>query len=62
MCPCPDENTDPSGSAPMTVTAPPETSFRYRPVPVIVPPVPIPATKWVTRPSASRQISGPVVR
>ena len=30
----------------MTVTAPPVTSFRYRPVPVIVPPVPIPATKW----------------
>ena len=40
-------------------TAPAETSRRYLPAPVIVPPVPMPATKWVTRPSVSRQISGP---
>ena len=31
------------------------------PTPVIVPPVPMPATKWVTLPSVSAQISGPVV-
>ena len=30
-------------------------------MPLIVPPVPIPATKWVTRPSVCSQISGPVV-
>ena len=35
--------------------------FRNRPVPMMVPPVPMPATKWVTRPSVCRQISGPVV-
>jgi len=29
-------------------------------MPEIVPPVPIPATKWVTLPSVCRQISGPV--
>ena len=29
-------------------------------MPVIVPPVPSPATKWVTRPAVWRQISGPV--
>ena len=28
---------------------------------MIVPPVPMPATKWVTRPSVCSQISGPVV-
>ena len=36
-------------------------SLRNRPVPVIVPQVPRPATKWVTFPSVCRQISGPVV-
>ena len=36
-------------------------SFRYRPLPVTVPPVPMPATKMSTCPSVSAQISGPVV-
>ena len=57
----PPEYTEPSGSAPMILTRPPETSLRYRPVPEMVPPVPTPATKWVTLPSVSAQISGPVV-
>ena len=57
----PPEYTEPSGSAPMTCTRPPETSLRYRPVPEMVPPVPTPATKCVTLPSVSAQISGPVV-
>ena len=35
--------------------------FKYFPVPVIVPPVPIPATKISICPSVSSQISGPVV-
>ena len=43
------------------LTLPSDTSFRYRPAPVMVPPVPTPATKWVTVPSVSFQISGPVV-
>ena len=30
-------------------------------MPLIVPPVPMPATKWVTRPCVCSQISGPVV-
>ena len=34
--------------------------FRYDPTPVIVPPVPTPATKKSTAPSVSSQISGPV--
>ena len=37
-------------------------SLRYLPTPVIVPPVPTPATKISTLPSVSFQISGPVVR
>ena len=37
------------------------TRFRCRATPVIVPHVPAPATKWVTRPAVWRQISGPVV-
>ncbi len=57
----PPEYTDPSGSAPMILTRPSETSLRYRPTPEIVPPVPTPVTKCVTRPSVSAQISGPVV-
>ena len=36
-------------------------SFKYLPVPVMVPPVPTPATKISTLPSVSCQISGPVV-
>ena len=35
--------------------------FRNLPVPVMVPPVPTPATKISTLPSVSAQISGPVV-
>ena len=40
--------------------------FRYNEenndaMPLIVPPVPMPATQWVMRPSVWRQISGPVV-
>ena len=58
--PVPPEYTEPTGSAPMTRTAPLETSFRYRPAPEIVPPVPTPATKWVSRPSVWRHSSGPV--
>ena len=58
--PDPPEYTDPSGSAPMIRTAG-FCSFRYRPMPVMVPPVPRPATKCVTRPAVCRQISGPVV-
>ena len=51
----------------MILTTPPsasdrpaETSLRYRPVPVMVPPVPAPITQCVIRPSVSFQISGPV--
>ncbi len=35
-------------------------SFKKRPAPVMVPPVPTPATKAATSPQVSRQISGPV--
>ena len=45
----------------MIWTRPPLTSLRWCPTPVIVPPVPTPATKCVTRPSVCAQISGPVV-
>ncbi len=31
-------------------------------MPLMVPPVPTPATKWVMRPAVWRQSSGPVVR
>ena len=62
--PSPPEYTEPSGSTPTTWTRPPGrsalTSLRNRPVPEIVPPVPTPATKWVTWESVSAQISGPV--
>ncbi len=60
--PSPPPYIEDSGSAPMTVTEPPEASFRYPPVPVTVPPVPTPATKWVIFPPVCSQISGPVVR
>lgn len=36
-------------------------SFRYRPVPEMVPPVPTPATRMSILPSVWFQISGPVV-
>ena len=35
--------------------------FRYRAVPVMVPHVPAPATKWVIRPPVCFHNSGPVV-
>src|SRR5207302_1992688 len=37
-------------------------SRRYSPTPVMVPPVPTPATSASTRPSSARSISGPEVR
>jgi len=52
------KHTEPKWHA---LTRPPEASLRYRPAPEIVPPVPMPATKWVTAPSVWLQISGPVV-
>ena len=51
---------DVAGSTAMTFTSG-FFSFRYSPTPVIVPPVPIPATNTSTLPSVSSQISGPVV-
>jgi hypothetical protein len=44
----------------MTLTRLPDFSLRKRPVPEIVPPVPMPATKCVILPSVCAQISGPV--
>ena len=58
--PLPPEYTEPTGSAPITWMAG-FFCFRYRPTPVMVPPVPMPATKWVIRPAVWRHISGPVV-
>ncbi|KTS34995.1 hypothetical protein NS228_20825 [Methylobacterium indicum] len=53
--------TDPwAGSTATTVTLG-LLALRKRPVPEIVPPVPIAATRMSTAPSVSRQISGPVV-
>ena len=46
----------------VAVSVPGAFSLRNRPVPVMVPHVPSPATKCVTFPSVCRQISGPVVR
>ncbi len=54
------ENSEPSGSAP-TMCTDGLRSFRYFATPLIVPPVPMPATKTSTRPSVCSQISGPVV-
>ena len=51
--------TDPYVSMPQTLIAG-FRSLRYRPTPLIVPPVPTPTTRWVTRPSVCSQISGPV--
>ena len=39
-----------------------QRSRRYSPTPVIVPPVPTPATSTSTRPSSARRSPGPVVR
>ena len=57
----PPEYTEPDGSAP-TICTLGFCAFSARATPVIVPPVPMPATKWVTRPAVWSQISGPVVR
>ena len=35
-------------------------SFRKRAMPLMVPPVPTPTTRWSTLPSVCSQISGPV--
>ena len=55
------EYRDPSGSAP-TIRTDGLRSFRYLATPLMVPPVPMPATKRSTAPSVCSQISGPVVR
>ena len=52
---------DSAGSTPMICT-PGLRSFRTWPTPVIVPPVPMPATTMSTAPSVSSQISTAVVR
>ena len=39
---------------------PADFSLRYRPFPLMVPPVPTPATKCVTLPAVCSQISGAV--
>ena len=52
---------DSSGSTAMICT-PGLRSLSTWPTPVIVPPVPMPATKMSTSPSVSRQISSAVVR
>ena len=49
----------PSGCTPM-IWMSGFCSFRYCDTPMMVPVVPIEATKWVTWPWVSRQISGPV--
>ena len=57
--PDPPEYTDPRGRRRRSARRGSSTSST-RPTPVIVPPVPTPATKWVMRPPVWRQISGPV--
>ena len=57
----PPDSTDPSGSAPTTLTFG-FISLRYLPTPLTVPPVPTPHTNTVTLPRVCSQISGPVVR
>ena len=49
-----------SGSTP-TICTSGFRSFRYRPVPISVPPVPMPAMKWVMVPRVCLHSSGPVV-
>ena len=56
-----DCSTGPNTSAPLTCMAG-FFSLRYRPQPVIVPPVPTPPTRMSTCPPVPVQISGPVVR
>ena len=50
-----------AGSTAMVVMRLPFVVLRKRETPVIVPPVPTPATKMSTAPAVSSQISGPVV-
>ena len=57
----PERTADPAGSTP-TIRRRGLRVRRYSPAPVIVPPVPTPATSTSTRPSSARSISGPVVR
>ena len=54
------EYREPSGSAPTMWTAG-FCSFKYFATPLMVPPVPMPATKTSIFPSVCSQTSGPVV-
>ena len=56
----PESTAEPVGSTATTLTLG-FFDLRYSPAPVMVPPVPIPATRMSTLPSVSSQISGPVV-
>ena len=58
----PESTAEPRGSTATTCRLGLTCSRRYSPTPVIVPPVPTPATSTSTRPSSARAISGPVVR
>ena len=57
----PDSTADVLGST-ATIRQSGLRSLRNSPTPVIVPPVPTPATNTSTRPPVASQISGPVVR
>ena len=52
---------DSTGSTATEVICLPKSNLIAREIPVIVPPVPTPATTTSTLPSVSFQISGPVV-
>ena len=56
----PESTAEPCGSTATTRRLGLTCSRRYSPTPVIVPPVPTPATSTSTRPSSARAISGPV--
>ena len=58
----PPESTGELAGSTATTSASGARSFSIRPTPVIVPPVPTPATKAPICPSVSRQISSAVVR
>ena len=57
----PPESTGLSAGSTATTRTAGHRLLRYLPTPVMVPPVPTPATKMSTSPSVSCQISGPVV-
>ena len=57
----PSDNTGESAGSTATILTFGFLDFKYSPTPVIVPPVPTPATNISTFPSVSSQISGPVV-